>query len=1221
MRVIRCPHCNEPLPGFANYCTTCGKTLLPSPTSTTARLAGRSDVPGSGSPVQPVQLGRPRSLKVPRFFALNNISDETIQFGEHGAPDGDADKTVKFVPKPSTVAHAYAQSSTIPLAQSAQLVDDEEEEYWERHHSGSWHKIVPPRSSGRLSITLKPAPVPPVQHTPLPPLVPMTPSSRTQIPHPVPQRSQESPVVFLISLLLLGAIITGGLLGIVVTLGHGVLAQKPPSTEIVLQVTPTSVALGAMITLRGSNFSPSGRVGLTRDTNIPIFDTADNAIIQADVHGAFTDTVIVGAQWLAGTHILRAEDARLHKIASFSILITGHSPSLRPAHLLLSANTLNLGSGDQATNSTKTISLINAGGGQISWQTTTTQPWLLLSPKSGTFSSGQDAQVTIAVDRTNLQPGTYTAQVIFTSNAGQMPLPVSMQTTPLEVGHEPVMQLTPAVLAFTGVDGGSNPPAQVVTVSNPGLLPFSWSAQVSAGNNWLSVSPSASTVAKGSSQAIVLSVNTDAQLPGTYSAFVTFTGQGAAAVKHSPQSIYVSLTIVPQCGLLVSPGTLSFTGVYLQPSPAAKIISLNVTQGCAARLRWSAATTNNTSGHIDRESQISGVPWLSIATTVGTTPAYPSVSVTTAGLQPGTYTAAILFSSSAGTQTLPVTLMIGPPTGPILATTPATMTFISVIGQPNPPAQAMTITNTGGGTLIWQVTTSTNVGGAWLTVSSTRGTLGTQQSATINVMVSMLPGLTPDLYTYTGMVTISGVDSNGHTVIGSPQVIPVNLTVSPPCTITGTPAALAFTGVVGQPNPATQTVTIAANGTCVHKLNWTASVGGVSWLSVTPASGSIRPSSHATIAISVTLTGLKAGSYTGQVTIAATNNITHLAVGTSQAIAVNLTVQPACTLQPASVAGEGFSSEVGSNPNPATQSFTIGITGACTGSITITPTVTQRWITITPPNATISSGNATFTVAINSASLAVGSYSDTVSLAAVNNGGFTINGSPQTVGISLNVVAPPTLTVNPGASGMTISIATGTISQPISINNTGGEPLNWTAALGAGTPSFISLSATSGTNLAGGTSAAVNVVANVTGIPGGSTFNTSVTVNAIDLITGNSVAGSPTVIPITINVAPSSMSLSTTTLSYNTAVGVNPSSQSLVLTNMGGDGLTWAAGTPSQSWLTLGLNSGSDNAGGTSTIPFNVDITGLTSGSYTATVVITPSVGSAQTVTVNLTVN
>ena len=181
--------------------------------------------------------------------------------------------------------------------------------------------------------------------------------------------------------------------------------------------------------------------------------------------------------------------------------------------------------------------------------------------------------------------------------------------------------------------------------------------------------------------------------------------------------------------------------------------------------------------------------------------------------------------------------------------------------------------------------------------------------------------------------------------------------------------------------------------------------------------------------------------------------------------------------------------------------------------------------------------------------------------------------------------------------------------------------MNWTAALDSGAPTFVSLSVAAGKNLAGGASTSVDVIVDATGVPGGSTFTTSMTVRAIDPTTGNTVAGSPASIPITITIPSPAMQLSTTVLAYSATVGVNPASQSISLTNTGGDGLTWSAGTPSQSWLTLGLTSGSDNAGATSTIPFNVNVAGLASGPYTATVVITPSVGSAVIVTVSLTVS
>ena len=1005
---------------------------------------------------------------------------------------------------------------------------------------------------------------------------------------------------------MLFAILAGTLLGLMLTIGRGALAQKSShASEISLEVTPATVTLGSVVALHGSNFSPDGQIGLTRDSTIPIFDTVGNTIIRADSKGTFSDTVIVEAEWQAGTHLVRAEDAKLHKTAAFTITVTGHSPSLRPPHLVLSSTTIDLGTGDQATNSTKTVTLSNGGGGQIAWQSAATQSWLLLSPKSGTISGGQSIQLTVAADRSNLQPGAYAAEIIFTSNAGQLLLPVKMRTTILAPGHEAVLQLTPAVLSFTGVDGSNNPPAQVLTVSNPGVLPLQWSA--SSSSNWLSIAAQSGNISKGSSQSVQIGVNISTQLPGTYTGVVTFTGRGPAPTRGSPQNVYVSLTIVPQCAIQPSPGALAFTGVYLQPGPATRTIRLGVTQGCSAPLRWNAHVTTKTGGH-----------WLNIGSTGGTTPSSLAVSIDVSNLKPGVYGGSIIFSCPAGTQTLPVTFTMGQPTTPMLSTTPASMDFSAIIGQPNPAGQAMTITNSGGGTLNWQVSAATNFGGTWLSVTPLTGNLASHQSATVNVPVILLNGLTPN--TYTGLVTITGSDGSGHSTPGSPQVIPVNFAVLAPCTVTGAPSALNFAGVIGQPAPPTQAATISASGVCTHTLNWTASTGNAAWLTISPTSGSVSVNSAAATHIGIALSGLGSNTYTGQVTITATDGITHQPVGAPQTIVVTLAVQPPCTLQAASQLQENFSSEVGTNASPTSQSFTIGIVGACQGNITISPTVTQGWLAVTPTSAVVSEGSTTFTVTVAAASLAVRAHSDMVSIAAVDGNGITISGSPQTVNVGLRVMALPSLAVSPLPSGLTINVTSGTTSQAISINNTGGEPLNWTAALASDAPSFATLSAGAGTNLLGGASASDSIIVNATGVPGGTSYTTSVTVSAIDPITGNPVAGSPVTIPITITIAPPAMQLDTTALAYTTSSGVNPQAQSVNLTNSGGDGLTWKAADPSHNWLKLGMTQGSDNYQQSSTIPFNVDVAGLAPGFYTATVVINPSAGAAQTVTVTLTI-
>src|SRR5258708_34781341 len=154
---------------------------------------------------------------------------------------------------------------------------------------------------------------------------------------------------FWICIFLLSVAAIAGLSGIVVVaLGRSVFMPPPPShTGPALQVTPASVALGAMITLLGSHFSPGGRVGLSYNASVPIVDTAGKSDIAADKQGNFTDTVIVEPEWQAGPHDIHAEDALLHTIASLMLTVTGESPSRRPAHLHLSTNTVALRSAYQ----------------------------------------------------------------------------------------------------------------------------------------------------------------------------------------------------------------------------------------------------------------------------------------------------------------------------------------------------------------------------------------------------------------------------------------------------------------------------------------------------------------------------------------------------------------------------------------------------------------------------------------------------------------------------------------------------------------------------------------------------------------------------------------------------------------------------------------------------------------------------------------------------------
>ncbi len=1180
---------------------TCGQPM-PAPTQTLPE--GKPALLTPANRDQKALSDGSTALKAPHLFVME--SDEptvTLATKQKNIPTQPVGQYSEPAPAVNG-AHAPAEYNGTHIQEDDSL-EDTIEDAW--HSRTNWQRVVDDKPcfvDGQATADILPEPINIPPPGPIPPRPPLPPSQR-RLP------------AFWISIFLLLVAVMAALSGIVVVaLGRGVFTPPPPShAGPSLQITPSSIALGAMITLRGSNFSPNGRVGLSYDASIPVVDTDGKSIILADKQGNFTDTVIVEPEWHAGPHTVHAEDALLHKIASFILTVTGQSPSLRPVHLQLSANAVDLGADDQATNSTQTVTLSNIGGGQVTWQSSVTQPWLMLTPRGGTLTSSQSARVVIAADRSNLRVGSYSASIIFSSDAGQLTLPVKMKVTPLQPGHEAVLQLTPAVLSFNATDGDVNPPAQVVTVSNPGLLPLQWSATSLTGDEsgWLSVSPASGSVAKGGSASVTIGVNTSTLLPGTYSGSVKFASSGPEAVAGSPASIYVSLTVTPQCLLQVSPGGLSFAGVYSQPAPASQVIGLNVPQGCSTSLHWSAQTTTDNGGN-----------WLAIngdGDASGVTPASPLVSVHVRGLTPNTYTGALIFSTTVGTQTLPVTLTIGQPTTPGLAITPAIITFNAVIGQLSPHPRTIIITNTGGSTLVWNATATTSVGGAWLAVTPATGTLSPGASTPVTVTAKLLSSLVPD--TYNGAITITGSDSAGNAALGSPQQIPVSFTLQAACAISVAPTALNFAGVVGESTRVAQQATINASGACVHKLDWSATLttsSGDAWLTATPATGEVSTRYASTTSVSVVLAGLAAGTYAGKVTITAADHVTHQPIDSSQDIPVILTVQPSCTLQAPSSAKEIFNAEAGLNPS--TRTFTVGVIGACKGDITITPTVTlasgEGWLRVSPATATIAEGSVTFMIAATSASLPAATYSGSISLSAVNNG-ITITGSPQTVDVTLNVLTPPAFSVGPNS--LTANVTTGVTNRSFTISNTGGVPLNWRAALAPDAPSFVKLFAKSGKRLAPGGNVSVNVVIDATGVASG-TYNTSVTVEAIDSITGDVVTGSPVRISVVINVTPPSpsMQVSADGVSFNATAGDSTTPRSITVTNTGGGTLTWTASTPSDaSWLNVSPTSDSDAAGASTTVTFTADATGLSAGEHTTTVTITPADGAGVPVHVTVT--
>src|SRR3989440_4732879 len=441
-----------------------------------------------------------------------------------------------------------------------------------------------------------------------------------------------------------------------------------------------------------------------------------------------------------------------------------------------------------------------------------------------------------------------------------------------------------------------------------------------------------------------------------------------------------------------------------------------------------------------------------------------------------------------------------------------------------------------------------------------------------------------------------------------------------------TPEALNF-GTLDTGQKLTKAVTVSNSGSLA--LGWKVNAACANWVTVDTTSQTIQPGALPdTIHVSVDTTNLAAGNQSATLTISSNGGSAQVAI----ALVINQPTpakQP-CTLSAPSSSNETFNASMGSDP--AAQTLTIGASGSCSSGVTITPTVTtasgRGWLAVSPSSAPLTNGSTAFTITVTSSRLSPGSYTGTISLAA-ESGNSAISGSPQTVGVALTVTeVPPVLAVSPGTLAFSLSNGDSATARAFTISNTGGASFNWAATLDANAPSFVSLSPGAGTNLTASANTCVKVNVNPSPVEAGNNAAT-VTINATDPLTGQSVKGSPATVPVTITITvPPSMQLSTTSLTFTPNSCVYPASGDITLKNTGGGTLSWTVGDPvypsgePTGWLSVTPTSGSDGAGGPTNVKFSADGTGsrIQLGVvYTATVTVTPSVGDAQTITVTFT--
>jgi uncharacterized protein (TIGR03437 family) len=316
------------------------------------------------------------------------------------------------------------------------------------------------------------------------------------------------------------------------------------------------------------------------------------------------------------------------------------------------------------------------------------------------------------------------------------------------------------------------------------------------------------------------------------------------------------------------------------------------------------------------------------------------------------------------------------------------------------------------------------------------------------ISASFLPAAVPSV-TLPGFVTI-------YVELSSSAWDSINIMAAAPAsTIVLAPTSLRFSYTAGGTSPAAQSIQVTNNagGT----LNWSATTSA-SWLSVAPTSGT-APS---TLSVQVSSTGLSAGTYTGSVQISAAG-----ASNSPISVAVTLTVTPAAAVLAVSPQALTFNYTVG-GAAPAAQGISITSTG---GTLNWGATTSASWLSVAPASGTAPS---TPSVRVSPTGLSAGTYTGDVQISA--------SGSPNS-----SVPVTVTLTVAPAAAvlaispqALTFNYAMGSATpaaQSVSINNSGGGTLAWTASSSA---SWLTVSPATGS-----TSSTLSVSMNPVGLIAG----------------------------------------------------------------------------------------------------------------------------------------
>jgi len=649
---------------------------------------------------------------------------------------------------------------------------------------------------------------------------------------------------------------------------------------------------------------------------------------------------------------------------------------------------------------------------------------------------------------------------------------------------------------------GASAPSQALQLTSTGA-PVNFTVSAFSDTNWLQVSPTSGVTPATLSVAIGSAAPT-----ATDVGFLNITSAGgfiSIPVVFNPSS---TGGISP---ISTNPNSLSFNFAANSTVPVTQSVQVSSSSSSITSFTASPVTSN-------------GGNWLTVTPTSGPLPNTLVVTVNPAGLQAGSFAAAIAINAPGSNGvSLPVQVTIAGTPG--INVSPTQLSFGYQIGTSQPLAQTLSVTSTTGANVSFTASATTSTcGNNWLVLSPQSGATPSTLSVQVNTS-SLSAG------NCTGTITISAPGASNPSV-----TVQVNLLVSTNPLLQVPTTGPTFTYQIGSSTvPAAQNVQITSTTAGV---NFTASVSGASgspaFLQVTPTSGT-TPQPLSLSLNQQALANLGPGIYTETVSVTASG-----AGNSPQTFPVTLIVNSNPILT-ANVPSLNFNYQIGQTV-PSPQAITISSTGApLTYSVAVNASSCAGFL-----SAALSSGS-TFSPPPQVLNQVVVSVNTTGLTPEVCSGNVTLSvpGSstpPLVIPVTLNV--SNTALLNVGKPSINVTDLVGAAATSLTVSVTSTDPNNQLPFTAVATTNPVGLTWLSVTPNSGNTPNSLQVTINPTNL-GPGTYTGSITVSS----TATNVPAQT--IPVTLVVASSTATANPASVAFTQAVGgTQPTAQTVQISGV-----------------------------------------------------------------------